>query len=326
MRGRWVFLRVGAALLLVVFAACDEPSDPGATEKVVDAIHDVSTWPGVTQRMSVETTAEDMIAALGPPADPRIAELFVDAVVVQSESQDSRDPAEMKSDTRVIVGGEEIVRFLTRGGSLYARVDLKLALDLLGTGESADQVAGQMLGAGVPRSIVSPLVRGDWMVVEDLADFVGPEALESEVASVAQWEALADGFSETASATSEGRDALGEHFAVTLPLDRALVSMAESLASTGSLPSGLPDFSAETLPDGEVELDMWVGDDGLERVQFDLRQLSQFGVEDVEDVEEFDVIVDLEEWDTSLRIPKHSVAIPPQLLLRLIQAAGDSSS
>jgi hypothetical protein len=290
----------------VFFSACggggpDPAEDPKGA--LVSAFETLGKYKGVTMVISVSSDPESLTSADMTKEQAEI--LLASNLTISSKNTD--DPEKGEFEMVVDIDGD-LVEIKGIGRTFYARGDVRPLVERFG-GSAAD-IEDMLRDAPPQYDFIGPAIEGEWIGLEGAQDFAEqlgvPASPDPE-----QQEKLAEGLraaiDEHATVTSQGDDDIGHHVVASAPARPLFTAILESLPS--SLPGAkLPDPSE--IPDEEISLDVWIGDDTVEQLRFDLTQLSKFEGEDLpEGIEELTLIIDLEEFTDSVEAPEAAATV-----------------
>lgn len=314
---------VALALPLVLFvAACggSEGPDPAANPKdaLVSAFENMSESDGLQIVLSLEADADSMMAmSEGSLAEEDAQKILDSSLTVRTRGQGEDAQFEMVAN----VAGEEDVTIKVVDKILYAQVDVEGLVETFGGDPSElDAAAQQAEAQGL--GFVRNAIEGDWLAISGLDEFSkqfgGASGGEVTPDQQKLLNDMTEAVKESAEVTHEGSDDAGDHLVVGLPLRdlyEQLMPTIQGLA--GAAPVGtLP--PASEIPEGNLELDVWVQDDRVSQVVFDFVRIAQtFGGEDIpEGVESFGIKLELDEFGEDIEVPDDAVEVDGAQLMQ----------
>ena len=303
-------LLVSAALLL---AGCADSSSAGGSPKetLEEALANLRVQPGVTASLTLRSTPGSLQALADDGGEQLSAE---DAAKILDSSltisaENSSDPAEAASRVVVNAAGQDALEIRTVDVALYVRADVRYLLELFGQPPSAaDAFVGQASSAGL--DFVGPLVEGRWIAVTGFEELMGQGAATPSAEQAEAIEELLAALRSSASVSSEGDDAAGEHLVASVSLREVArdLGRAASKLGQGVAGGGLP--SPQEVPDQQVALDLWIDEGRLTRVEFDFLQLRDVaGADFPAGVESLAVRIDLAEFSGEVEVPADAVPV-----------------
>lgn len=320
-------MRKTAALvvaLLLLMGACSGSRSEDPKAALISAMENTAASEGLTTRLSLRSTPESLDALARADGGTGIEEEDAEKILTSSITVSTRGSGEEGSFEMVVnIAGEDDFEMKAIDQVLYFRADVQGLVETFGgdpsdIGAAVEQAEAQGLG------FVRPAAEGRWMSIEGLKDTAQqmtgqtPPALPKQEQLI---EDLTESFEANATVTSKGREDVGEHLVVSVPLKATYESFAKAFAQLGrQLPVGqLPDVSE--VPNEEITLHVWVDDDRVTQVDLDLIQVARLteGAEEVpEDVKQFGVLAQIEEFEDEIEVPENAVAIDPQQIFGLL--------
>ena len=325
-----------AALLLaagLVLGACADDSsgpDPEANPKdaLISAFENLSQSEGLSMVMSFDATTES-ISQLdsmggGDPMAEEDAQKLLDSrlsVIAKGEGPDAQ------FEMVVTVAGEDDVTLKVVDKVLYVQVDAEGLAETFGadTGE-LDKAETEAAAAGM--GFVKPLLDGEWVAVtgaDELAEQFGAPVQESDEAKASQQQLIEDmtnALRDHATVNSEGTDDAGDRLSVELPLREMYSSFTNALQqnpAAAAFPFGQLPPETE-VPNETIAFDVWVEDDTVTQLAFDLAQLAKFE-EGAEVGERVAILLELDEFDGNVEVPDDAVEVSAQEIFQAIGGA-----
>jgi hypothetical protein len=312
-------LRSIVAAACLVLAGCGGSSGAGGPQETLDtALEHLREAPGITARVTLRSTPESLqaLAADGSKSlSLEDARKILDSSLTVSGSN-SDDPAEASSRIVVEAAGRNSLEVRVVDQTLYVQADVPYLLETFGQPPAAAQAfVQQATAAGL--SFVGPFVEGRWIALQGFDRFMQQSG--NETPSAEQKKALDDlleALRSSASVTSAGEDPAGEHLVVRVNLRDVARHVADAAGALGqSVPTG--GLAPEGVPDKEVALDLWVQDDSVSRIEFDLLQVPRLGDEEIPDgVEALTLRVDLSEFSGEVEVPGDAIPVDPAQVMQ----------
>lgn len=320
--------KIGALVvaLVLLIGACSGDSrseDPKAA--LISAMENTGASEGLTFTLSLRSTPESLDAlARADGGGTGIEEEDAEKILTSSITISTRGSGEEGSFEMIVnVAGEDDFEMKAIDQVLYFRADVEGLVETFGgdpseIGAAVEQAEAQGLG------FVRPAAEGQWVSIEGLADTAQQMTGQTPPAVPDQDQLIEDltaSFEANATVTSKGREDVGEHLVVSVPLRDTYESFAQAFAQLGQqVPVGqLPDPSE--VPDEDVTLNVWVDDDRVTQVEFDFIQVARIteGAEEVpDDVEQLGFLAQIEQFEDEIEAPEDAVAIDPQQIFGLL--------
>lgn len=311
------------ALLITACAGASRSEDPKAA--LISAMENTGESEGLTFILSLESTVESLVAmSRADGAGSGLEEEDAEKILASSITLSTKGSGEGGSFEMVVnVAGEDDFEMKTIDKVLYFRADVEGLVETFG-GDPSDISASVEQAEAQGLDFVRPAAEGEWLSIRGLEEAVQKMSGGTPPPAPDQQQLIKDlttSLEKTATVTSRGQDDLGEHLVVSAPLRDTYENFVEDFARLGrQLPlAQLPD--ASEVPDEEVTLDVWVDDDRVTQVRFDLIQVARLepdGDEIPEDVEEFAFLAEIEEFEDEIEVPQDAVAIDPQQIFGLL--------
>jgi hypothetical protein len=316
---------IAAATLLMAACGGDDGggSGGGNPEETLKAAVENLSEGGRTLTMSLSSDAGSLSAlSEGTLSEEDAAKILDSSLSISTNGAD--DPAEAQFAMAVTIAGSTDVEFRLVDEVVYLRIDVDSLLDL--AGPDAKAAAQAQVAALVQQASASGLdwveagASGEWLafsgVTQLLEQFGGMAASPS-----AEQQAIVDQFAaaltDSATVTSEGSDDLGEHLVASVEfkdLYDNFLKLAEDLGQ--AVPT--TDLPPENeIPEGELNVDVWVDDGQLTQVELDFLQLAELGDEEIpEGVESLGLRVALEEFSGEVEAPSDATEVDLTQLLQ----------
>lgn len=316
-------LAVISALLMGACAGGDAPSeDPKAA--LISAMENTGSAEGLTFTLSLQSTPESLDAMAradggGSGLAEEDAERFLDSSVTISTRGSGEEGA---FEMVVNVAGQDDFEMKAIDEVLYLRADVEGLVETFG-GDPSEIDTGVQQAEAQGLDFVRPAAEGEWVSIAGLKETTQQITGQSPPPVPEQEQLIEDltaSFRENATVTSEGVEDFGEHLVVSVPLRDTYENFVEDFARLGrQLPVGqLPD--AAEVPDEKVTMDVWVDDDQVTQILFDLIQVARLtrDTEVPKEVKEFGFLAQIEEFDDEIKVPEDAVAIDPQQIFGLL--------
>jgi len=308
-------------LVLLVAACGDSGPDPSANPKdaLISAFENLSEAEGVEIVFSLDASDETLVAVSeGSLTAEDASKISSSAITVRTRGRGEDAQMEMVAT----VAGEDDVTIKVVDQVLYAQIDAQGLVETFGGDPSElDMAASQAEAQGL--GFVRNAIDGDWIAIEgfkELAEqFTG--AAGGDAAMIDQQKFIEDmtkAIEDTSEVTHAGSDDAGDHLVVALSIRDLYTRFSSSIQGlTGAVPmGGLP--PASEIPDEIVELDVWVADDQVTQVRLDFLKIAQtFESEPPpEGVEDFGLLLEIEEFGDEIEAPDDAVEVDAQQLMQ----------
>lgn len=319
---KWfVWLAVPALLL----AGCSNegdapPAEEDPTGALVAAFEETSAADAQTITLTIQSTPESLAAAAeGSTLPPEAADTILGSSLSISGAK-SEDAAEQSARLSLAIPGTDGVEVIFSDRDLYLRADVRGLAEALGQDTAMiDQFLQSPIAQESP--FLEQAVNGEFIRIEGADELAGSTGGTQQLAQ--QQEQLLREFTEAikadAQVTSEGEDDVGEHLLVTMPF-KSIYQRFMDLA--GQLGTGLPPGSVppeSEIPQGDLELDVWVSDGRVAQIELDLVRLSEATDGDIpEGVEELAIRMAFTEEAEEITPPEDAVTVTGEQIMGLI--------
>ena len=321
----------------LVFAACGGGSsgpDPAENPKgaLTSAIENLANAEGVSMTFSLDAEAEDLesLATSEEGSDP-LPEGAADKIVNSSVTISANSAEKPEDAAFEIIGnvdGEDAFHFSLSDLTIYVQADVPYLLETFGQ----DPARAEEFAASVPpeMSFVNDLIEGEWIAItglDQLADQLPTQPQEVSEQQKKIFNGLTKAIEDNAEVETGDEEGPGDHLIATIPV-RALYEDLQPLlqelqgqagAMAGGAATELP--PASEVPEGDATIDFWVDDGNLSQIEVDFVELArEFApeeeVEDIpEDVEEFGLRLELEEFDGDVEVPDDATEVSFQQIM-----------
>lgn len=320
--------KLAAALLtaglLIGGCAGDSGPDPDANPKeaLISAFENLSKSEGLEVTLSLEATTETLNALGGSEGggltDEDADKILGSSVHVLAKGQGKDAQMEMV----VTVAGEEDVTVKVVDQVFYFQADAEGLAETFG-GDPADLQTTAQQAEAQGLDFVRPALEGEWIAItgaQELAEQFGAPPLEEAEASRQQFiDDITQALKDSAEVTNAGDDDIGTKLAVSLPIRDIYSRVVEAFQrnpATAAFPfAQLP--PASEIPDESVVVDVWVDDDRVTQVAFDLAQIAALEEGGEEGGGRAAFVVQLEEFDDDIAAPEDSVEVTAQELFQI---------
>jgi hypothetical protein len=317
---------VAAASLL--FAACGGDEGGGGNEggnpkEVLQNAFDELSGGGNTVVMSLNSDPASLAALSEGSITEDTAAKILDSSLTISGSEPTDDPLDAEFAMAANIAGSTDVEIRFVDGTLYLRVDIDSLLDL--AGPEAKAQAGPQIDAFVQQAAAQGLdwveagANGEWLAFtgfRDLLEQFGGLAASPSADQQAIVDNLAREIVDKATVTSEGTDDVGEHLVASAEvkdLYDALVGLTEEFGQ--GVPA--PTVPEGEIPDGEVELDLWVADGQLVQLEVDFLQIAELADEPTpEGVDSFGLRMEFSDFEAGVEVPGDATEVDLTQLLQ----------
>ena len=316
---------LGAALLMAACGGSGPDAQENPKDALVSAFENTAKLDGHEMTMSLDASVE-AIQALGAsqPGDTGMDEDDIEKLLESEIRMATRGTgADGEAEVVVTIGGEQDLTIKVVDQTLYFQADAEGLAETFGADPAELETAAQQAEAqGL--AFVKPALEGEWIAITGFQQLQeqmgGPTLEEAERQQKKLMEDFTAAIRDTAEVEHVGDEDAGEHLSVTLPVrdlfSRLLKSVTSTLGPAGSL-GPLPD--ATEIPDESVVLDVWVEDDAISQVAFDLAQIGKFNGSDAADSagDPALVVVELEEFTGEVEPPDDAVEVEAQQLFQI---------
>lgn len=312
-------LLAGALVLGACAGDGDGGPDPADDPKgaLIDAFRDLSEGDGISMTLSLdsdEASLQALASDEGTELPEDTASLILDSSFTFG-ANNAENPEDAQAEVLFDLGGEEAAAIVVDGYDLYAHADVPYILETFGQDPAVvDQALGQ-LPPGM--EFLNQAVENEWIHLTGLeqlaqqAEASGgsgvPNIAEQQQKALDQLSAALDENSEVTEGDEEGP---GTHLEAKVDI-QGIVQAFEDVAS--DLGGGMTGTEIPTsdVPEGEFILDAWVEDGALTQLRIDVIENAEaLEAEDVpEGVEEFGIMLGIEEFDGEVDVPDDAVEI-----------------
>jgi hypothetical protein len=326
------FLRLLALLAVTVLVAACSQADQAQQEVNDDpeaaleaALDNLADYEGTSLELSIEGTADSLIALSEDELTEEQAQQFLDSSV-RVTTKEAEDIEDQQAEFLVNVAGQEnAVEIKTFGSTLYARADVAGLLDTFGGEPGALDAFEQQVTSQPGFEFVGTFLDGEWIALTGADQFAeqltGQSVEEQTEKQRAMAEELANSLKDNASVEAGDEEGPGGHLVVTLPLRALFEDFKEITEAAGTIASGgaqMPDTS--DVPDEDIILDVWIDDEEVTQVELDVVQFADW--EDAEDfpegVEDLRLRMTVEEFTGSLEQPEAAAEVDFGQLMGLL--------
>jgi hypothetical protein len=318
------------ALMLVAavfLGACNEGEGGGeVSEDAKQSLVSAFTSLGEADAQSLTLSITSDPGSLDTLSEGEVTEeqaniLLNSSITIEGTKAD--DPADQSTRIAFNVEGTDGAEMVVVGPDLFVRADVAGFAEAFGVDQAQLQAA--ITQAQARFDFVGPLANGDFVKFEGVGNLAGefgasPPDTSQQEQLVRQ---LADALEAEATVSSEGTDDVGEHLVASIPLRSLYQSVIDLAPQMGqSFPPGmLP--PAEQIPEGDLSLDVWVADDRVAQIEFDLTQLGDFAEESGEEnpfegVEQFALRVVFSEDVGEISAPQTETVVSAQEIQAII--------
>lgn len=322
---KWLVCLISAT---VAVAACSDDSadapvgreDTGAP--LVAALEQSAAAEEQTITLTIESTPQSLAAAVEARGIPReAAETILDSSLTISRAP-GKGAAGRNGRIALEVPGTEGGEVVFAAGDLFLRADVRGLADALGQDMTMIDLFLESAAADeVP--FLETVLDGGFIRIEGTQELPGNAGATDQLAQQQEQllRELADAIRTDARVTVQGKDDVGEHFVVSIPFAhvyRRLVDLSARLGGHLTTPS-----PGVEVPEGDLEVDAWVSDGRLARIEVDLARLDEQTKGDLPDeVEELALRMDFSDRAEAISAPRKAVTVPGEQLMALIFGGG----
>ena len=319
-------LNTAALAATLLLAACGGSGpDPQANPKdaLVSAFENMGKREGHAITLSLDATVESL-QALGEsqPGGSQMKDEDVEKLLdSQVEMRMKGKGADAQVEVVVTIAGEEDLTMKVVDQNLYFQADAEGIAETFGADPAELETAAKQAEAqGL--SFVRPALEGEWIALtgfQELQEQMGGPSLEESEKQQEQFiEDMTAAVKETSEVEHVGDEDAGEHLAVTLPIRDLYTRMMTALQGSLGPAGGLNPFpQAGQVPDEEVVLDVWIEDDSISQVSFDLRQIEKIASGEDSGGEPVAILIELDEFDDDVEVPEDAVEVEAQQLMQI---------
>lgn len=304
-------------LLVLTIVACGGSGTSDPREAFETALENLGDAPGVTVVLSLRSTVEDLRTLADSSGDELSAEgasKILDSSLTVSATQ-TADPADSEAVVVLEIAGRNTLELRTIGYDFFVRVDIDTLAALFGQ-DAAELRAEAQNAADFGLSFIDPLLAGEWIALRGLERFASMGAAQAEQGEEFM-RRITDALKASVEVTAAGEDEIGTHLLARVPLG---VLLQEILRAAQDLTGGLGGLGVgavppDSLPKGDLEIELWVADDELRQVEVDLIQFGRLLEEEVpRGVDEFALLATIEEFGGGVEAPSEAVEVDVQEL------------
>ncbi|CAN5306295.1 hypothetical protein BH20ACT9_BH20ACT9_16940 [soil metagenome] len=331
-------IRLPALLCVAVLAASACGGAPSAQDDprraLSDALEAVGDYPGIEVAVSLDSTPESL-QALAASDDGQLteadAEKILDSqvVVAGTEGEDPEGTADDEASVTVVVAGTEAVELRSVDETVYVRADVRGLLEAVGQDPAAaDMVAAQSTQPGL--EFLRPAVEGEWLRLDGAKALLEQQAQTTPAEPTEEQRAALEDFVRTlredSTVTYAGDEEQGEHLVASVGLRDLYTSLQDLGDRLGPGATGGQELpGAQEVPNLQVDIDTWVSDGRLSRMELDLTQFTELAPESEfpRDVDELALAVDVDEFSESVEAPDDAVPVDVQQLFSTYMGDSD---
>lgn len=305
-----------ASALLLGTACAGSGSGSGDPEgSLIDALEALLQTDAYTQTITFQSDADSLVALSEGDLDEGSATKILDSSIVISAAE-ADDPADATAEVIFNIAGTNSLEIRFTEGHLYLRADVAHLLETFGEDPAQlDTIAREVQGQpGL--EWVDEALAGEWVVVRDAAALAQQMGGGTTLSGEQQKQLVNDllqSIEEHATVTDEGEDEAGQHVAASLPLRETLQDLIQSLGPAAGMAGGDLQGSLDEIPNEDIVIDFWIDDGTVTQLAVDILQfqeaIEESGEEFPEGVEEFAVLVQIEEFDGNVEAVADAVEI-----------------
>jgi hypothetical protein len=311
----------------LVLGACSDGGDGGPDPAddpkgaLIEAFNDLSEGDGVSLTLSLDTDEESLQALAsedGAELPDETAEAIVDSSLTFG-ANNATEPEDAQAEILFELGGEEAAAIVLDGYDLYAHANVRYMLETFGQDPA---VVDQQL-ANLPPGFdfVNQAVDNEWIHLTGLEQLLQqseqggtggmPNLSEQQQQMFDELSQALDENSEVSEGDEEGP---GTHLEAKVDIKGMARAFEDIAGQLGQLPGGATQIPTGTddLPEGDFILDAWVEDGSLTQVRIDMLKNAEAiepGEEIPEGVEEFGILLAIEEFDGEVETPDDAVEV-----------------
>jgi hypothetical protein len=311
-------LSIAVALSALLLASCGG-GGPSAKESPRDAfteaLNRLRDAAGLTLTFSLASTTDDLVALSEGSLTEEQANWILSSSLTFAANK-SEDPEDAQAEISADVADvENAVQIHVVGNTLYVRADVQALAELFGADTSQlDAFAQQAEAQGM--NFIRPALDGEWIALEGLDQLSQAAGTTQDISEQQQkvMDKFVQSLSDSAEATFEGADDIGDHLVVTIPLRDAYQNFAELGQELGGAPIPPP----TEIPDEDATVDVWLDGGSLVQIQLDFLQFADLAEEDIpEGVDELALRLGVEEGEISVEEPDDATKVDLQQLMQM---------
>jgi hypothetical protein len=308
----------------LVFAACggdDVAEDPqGALDRALD---NLGNYEGVSITFTLQSDTDSLRALSADDGDElseEDAQKIIDSsLALTAKEGDSPEDGQFEM-TADVAGHDNAVEIKMVDETFFLRADVRDLFDEFeGDTAQLDQTV-QQAGNQPGFEFVGPAVEGEWLALRGLNEVLrqfggGMQTPSEEDQRTVQ--RFADTLKENSQVEAGDREGPGGHLIATVPLRQTYQDFAQLLQDLGQLPAGAALPPASEVPDENITLDLWIENDHLRQVEFDITQIGEITDEPApEGVEQLALRMEIEEFTDDVRAPEDAHEVDAQQIMQ----------
>ena len=310
----------------VLAAACgDSGPDPQENPQaaLTSAFESLQQAEGVTMTLSLHSDVDSLVAISEGELDEEAAQMILDSaftVTGRNETDPSKAQTEMVAD---IAGVDEAVELKVLGSTLYVRAAVKDLMEAFGSDPSeADQFVADGKQAGLDWAEAA--VNGEWLEfagLDEMSQQFGAPGLDQTAKQQRELvNKISAAMEENAEAKPGDKEGPGDHLVVTVNIRSLYSALSDAMTSLGGAFAGAGLPAATDVPDETISFDLWIEDNFVRQMEFDLLQLAKFAddAEIPEGVENAALRISMEEFDGEVEAPDDAVKVDTKQLMQMM--------
>jgi hypothetical protein len=310
----------------VLAAACgDSGPDPQENPQaaLTSAFESLQEAEGVTMTLSLHSDADSLVALSEGELDADAAEQILGSALTVT-GRNETDPENAQTEVVVdIADVDEAVEMKVIGTTLYVRAAVR---ELMETFDADPAEADQFVADGkeVGLDWAEAAVDGEWLEfagLDEMSKQFGAPGLEQTTKQQRELiNKISAAMEENAEATPGDKEGPGDHLVVTVNVRRMYTALSEAMTSLGGAFAGAGLPVATDIPDQSIEFDLWIEDNFVRQMEFDLLQLAKFAddAEIPEGVENAALRITMEEFDGDIEAPDEAVKVDTNQLMQMM--------
>lgn len=314
------------ATLGFLLAACGGAPDPASDPQgaLKSAFDNLAASDSQTVTLSLDSDPGSLVAASEGDLSTEEANRFLDSSVVLSVKGDSPENAQFQFALNV--PGTDGFEIRAIGQNVYVRADVQGLTEAFGVPqEKVDQAVQEGMAKGF--DFLQAGVEGQWLsfegakqLAQQLAAAAGASPADSDTTKKVA-DAFYKALDESSTITSAGSDDIGDHLVASVDIKAFYGQIASSLAAfSPATPAGLP--TAEDIPEGDAKVDIWIADDTVKQVEFDVKQLAGLAPdgsgEVPQGVDTLAIRLTFDSFDGDVAAPEGAVPVDLQAIVQQI--------
>ena len=316
-----------AALVLGACGGDDVAEDPqGALERALD---NFGNYEGMSITFTLQSDTDSLRAVAAGDGDELSEEdarkILDSSIALITKEGDSPEESQFEL-TADVAGHDNAVEVKMVDESFFLRADVRDLVEEFGGDTAEIDQFEQQAGTQPGFEFVGPAIEGEWLALrgfnELMRQFGGGMQTPSEEDQRTMRQ-FADAIQENSQVEAGDREGPGGHLIATVPLRQTYQDFAQLLQDLGQVPPGAALPPANEVPDENATVDLWIEDDHLRQVEFDITQIGEIADDPVpEGVEQFALRMEIEEFTDDVQAPEDANEVDAQQIIQQFMGLG----